>query len=315
MNGAPLTWGCTSPGLEIRSSRGRLRIVRVLIVGCGYTGTALGSALACEGHDVVGLRRSGAAGGDLDQAGIRPAIADITRAESLPSVGAEFDWVVNCAASGRGGGEDAYRRVYLEGTRNLLDWLTKNPPAKYVWIGSTGVYGQNDGSVVSEESPTRPTVPTARILVETERVLLDAYHHRGFPAVILRSAGIYGPGRGYWLKQFLAATVRIEGDGSRIINLIHLDDLVGAIAAALREGRPGAVYNVVDDEPTPQIALLRWLARTLKKPVPPGVPADAVVGKRGLSSKRVSNAKLRAELGYSCKYPTFREGFLAEPRP
>ena len=94
--------------------------MRVLIVGCGYVGLPLGAELARRGHAVSGLRRSAAA--ELRAAGIEPLPADVTRAETLRNLRRDFDWVVNCAASGGGSAED-YRQLYLEGNRNLVSWL------------------------------------------------------------------------------------------------------------------------------------------------------------------------------------------------
>ena len=161
-------------------------------------------------------------------------IGDITKPEQLTQLPASYDWVVNCV-SASGGGAEEYREVYLQGTRNLIEWLGAAPPKKFVYTSSTSVYGQNDGSLVKENSPTEPAVETGKVLVETERVLLEAARERKFPAVILRLAGIYGPDRGYWFKQYLKNEARIEGNGARILNMIHRDDVAGAIIAALEE--------------------------------------------------------------------------------
>lgn len=284
--------------------------MRVLIVGCGYVGLPLGAELARRGHEVFGLRRSAAA--ELQAAGIQPLLADITRRDSLEQLPRDFDWVVNCAASG-GGGADDYRQLYLAGNRNLVAWLADSPPQKFVYTSSTGVYGQNDGSLVTESSPAEPEADTAKVLREAENLLLDAAAQKNFPAVILRVAGIYGPGRGYLLKQFLRGEARVEGDGSRFLNMIHRDDLIGAIIAALERGKPGEIYNAADNEPVTQLVFFEWLAAQLKQPLPPTVAADAAAWrKRGLTNKRVCNAKLRAELGYDFKLPDFRAGYAAE---
>ena len=164
-----------------------------------------------------------------------PLHADITRPETLEKLPRDFDWVVNCTASG-GGGADDYRQIYLEGNRNLVSWLADSPLKKFVYTSSTSVYGQNDGSVVTEKSPAEPEADTAKVLVETEKFLLaGGGRTHNFPAVILRVAGIYGPGRGHWFKQFLRGEARIEGDGARWLNMIHRDDLIGVIIAALRD--------------------------------------------------------------------------------
>jgi nucleoside-diphosphate-sugar epimerase len=284
--------------------------MRVLIVGCGYVGLPLGKELARQGHDVSGLRRSALAAAEMQAAGLTPLHADITQPETLARLPRQFDWVVNCSASGGGGAAD-YRKIYLEGNRNLLAWLADAPPKKFIYTSSTSVYAQNDGSVVTEQSPAEPEAATAKVLVETEEFLLAAAQEKKFPVVVLRVAGIYGPGRGHLFKQFLRGAAKIEGTGARFLNMIHRDDLIGVILAALEKGTPGEIYNAVDDEPVTQLNFFRWLAETLKKELPPFAPEE-ISRKRGVTSKRVSNAKLRAELNYAFRFPDFRAGYAAE---
>ena len=184
---------------------------------------------------------------------------------------------------------------------------------KDVYTSSTGVYGQNDGSAVDESGPTEPASESAQILVETEQLLLTAARQERFRLVVLRVAGIYGPGRGHYCLQYLRGEARDDGDGGRILNMIHRDDLVGAIRAALERGRPGAVFNVVDSEPASQLRLFEWLAQRSGRPMPASLPESAAESRRrGATHKRVSNARLRTELGYELKYPTFRQGYEAE---
>lgn len=286
--------------------------MRVLIVGCGYVGSLLGFELVRQGHQVFGLRRTASSGSEFRITGVTPLQADVTKPETLAALPRDFDWVVNCAASGGGNSED-YLRLYLEGTRNLIAWLAAAPPKKFVYTSSTSVYGQNDGSLVKESSPTEPQAETAQVLVETERVLLEAARTKQFPSVILRVAGIYGPGRGHWFKQFLRDEAKIEGKGERMLNMIHLEDVIGAVMAALKNGRAGEVYNAVDDEPVSQLKFFEWLGGALDKPLPPAVPEDAEANrKRGVTNKKVSNRRLKMELGYQFKYPTFRQGYTAE---
>jgi len=286
--------------------------MRVLIVGCGYVGTALATRLQGLGHEIWALRRSQSPADSASTSGIKFLQADITRPETLSSLPSVYDWVVNCVSASHGGAED-YRAVYVEGMRNLLKWLRVTAPQKFVYTSSTGVYGQMDGSVVDEGSPTIPEAETARVLIEAEQVLLAAAGREGFPGVVLRVAGIYGPGRSFWFKQFLSGEARIEASGERVLNSIHLEDVVGSIAAALEKGTPGRIYNAADDRPSTQVEIFEWLSQCLKKPLPPRAESGAdPVRKRGLTSKRVSNERLRTELGYSFRYPTFKEGYTVE---
>jgi nucleoside-diphosphate-sugar epimerase len=285
--------------------------MRVLIVGCGYVGVPLGAELVQLGHEVFGLRRNLAAKNELKAAGIQPLFGDVTKPDELKNLPRDFDWVVNCVAAG--GDADNYREIYFNGTKNLIEWLAPNPPKKFVYTSSTSVYAQNDGSPVNESSPTEPTAETSKILVETEKILLDAAAQKKFLAVILRVAGIYGPDRGHWFKQFLKGSAHFEGDGARFLNMIHLDDLIGCIIAALKSGRAGQIYNAADDEPVSQLHFFQWLAQAVDKPLPPSAPENPGENRRrGVTNKRVSNRKLKMELGHPFKYPNFRIGYSAE---
>jgi nucleoside-diphosphate-sugar epimerase len=286
--------------------------MRALIVGYGYVGTALAARFRDLGHEVWALRRSQGSEESTSASAINFLQADITRPETLSCLPTAYDWVVNCVSASHGGAE-AYRAVYVEGMRNLVDWLRGTALQKFVYTSSTGVYGQTDGSVVDEESPTVPETGAARILIEAEQLLLGAARTDGFPGVVLRLAGIYGPGRGFWLKQFLNGEARIEGNGGRVLNSIHLEDVVGSILVALEKGTPGRIYNAVDDEPSTQLELFQWLSERLEKPLPPRAEqSEELFRKRGLTNKRVINRRLKTELGYIFKYPTFREGYAAE---
>jgi nucleoside-diphosphate-sugar epimerase len=286
--------------------------MRVLIVGCGYVGLPLGAELIRLGHEVSGLRRNPAAQNELKTAGIQPLIGDVTKPGELEKLPHDFDWVVNCIATS-GGGAENYRRTYFEGTKNIVEWLSGSPPKKFLYTSSTSVYAQNDGSQIRESSPTEPTAETSKILLETEKLLIAAALRKKIPAMILRVAGIYGPDRGYAFKQFLKNEARIEGDGARFLNMIHRDDVIGCIIATLKNGRAGEIYNAVDDEPVTQINFFQWLAGSIGKYPPPSEPESSGENrKRGATNKRVSNRKLKMELGYQFKYPNFRKGYSAE---
>jgi nucleoside-diphosphate-sugar epimerase len=272
----------------------------------------LGAALNRLGHEVYGLRRSAGDEAALAAAGIRPLLGDVTRPDALAALPGPFDWVVNAVSSGKGGVEE-YRRVYLAGTRNLIEWLATTSLKKFVYTSSTSVYGQTDGSLVKESSATEPLSETSQVLVETEQLLLAAARERQFPAVIVRVAGIYGPDRGHLFQQYLRNEARIAGRGERLINMIHRDDVVGGVIAALRNGRPGEVYNLCDDEPVAQVHFFRWLSETLGKNMPPfSSEEENAARKRGVTQKKVSNRKARMELGWQLRYPTFRQGYTAE---
>ena len=170
-----------------------------------------------------------------------------------------------------------------------------------LFTSSTSVYGQCDGTWVTEESETRPARETSRILLQTEELVLD----RG--GAVARLAGIYGPGRSALLSKFLAGTAIIDPENDRFVNQVHRDDIAAALFRLLTAEVWGAqIYNVVDDQPILQSECYRWLAQRLNRPVPP-IGNSNRQRKRGDSNKRVSNAKLR-QLGWLPRYATFGEG-------
>jgi nucleoside-diphosphate-sugar epimerase len=286
--------------------------MRVLIIGCGYVGLPVGAELARQGHEVFGLTRSGQTSPALQERGIKPLAADITRRAELDTLPVPFDWVVNTVSSNKGGLEE-YRQIFIDGLRHILQWLESSPPKKLVHVSSTSVYGQTDGSLVKESSPAEPRGELGQVLVAAEQLLLEAARAKNIPAIILRASGIYGPGRGHLFLQYIKDEARIPGRGERLVNMIHRDDLAACILTALKSGRPGEIYNASDDEPVPQIHFFRWLSETLGKNMPPFVrEEDAAPRKRALTNKKVSNRKLRMELGCPLRYPTFRQGYTAE---
>ena len=158
--------------------------MKVLIAGCGYLGEAVACKLRGAGHAVVPLTRSVESARALDERGwkaIACDLADPAAVRALPPC----DAIVHCASSGRGGA-DRYRAVYLDGCRNLIDAF---PGRFLVFISSTSVYAQTDGSWVNETSPAEPSRETARILRESEEIVLAG------GGAVLRLAGLYGPGR------------------------------------------------------------------------------------------------------------------------
>lgn len=287
--------------------------VKVLIIGCGYAGLALGRLLVERGHVVHGMRRRPSPEFERERGQIEPVYADISQPETLKPLAADYDWVANLVSSSKGGLEE-YRRAYLEGTENVLRWLSGRPPRKYVYTSSTSVYAQSDGSAVTEGSAAEGGTATGQVLLATEELLIQASRADDFPAVILRVAGIYGPSRGHLFHQFLKGEARLAGDGDRYLNMIHRADLAGIIAAALERGSPGRILNAVDDEPVREKDFFSWLAKETGREMPPSVAASSLNRKRGLTSKRVVNRALKETLGYRFVYPTFREGYREELR-
>jgi nucleoside-diphosphate-sugar epimerase len=266
-------------------------MARVLIAGCGYVGEAAANQFHAHGWDVEGWTGSLESTAKLTGRFYPVRAVDITNAVApVPDVD-----VVIQSVSSRGGDEEQYRRLYLNGARNLNAAF---PDATILLTSSTSVYAQTDGRVVNEESVAEPAHANGKILRETEEVVGAS------GGIVLRLGGIHGPGRSAIVTKFL----RGEGSGrdpERFINHVHRDDIVSALLllAQRRHEFAGEIFNVVGDQPIKAIEAYEWLAPRLRKPVPTAT-ANAGPSKRGESNKRVSNDKLRA-LGWTPRFPTF----------
>jgi nucleoside-diphosphate-sugar epimerase len=278
--------------------------MHVLVAGAGWLGSALSRALAGQGHRVTALRRDPARAAALASPGVEPMALDLSAPGAAERLPRDLDAVVACQSAGADGPE-AYRRAYLEATRTLLDGLrASRRAAALVYTGSTGVFGQRDGSDVDEETPPAPASPAAEVLVAAERLVLGA----GDPdlrCAVLRLSGLYGPGRNWPVERVRGGQIALgPGDGAWL-NLCHLDDAVSAVVAVLERGAPGRVYHATDAEPVRRRDLATWVAGRLGIP-PPRLPEGARAP--ALPDRRIHAERSRAELGLSLAYPSFREG-------
>jgi len=268
---------------------------RILIAGCGYVGEATADLFHLNGWEVEGWVHSNESAARLSVKPYCVRVIDISQRDDVAERAGEFDAVIHCASSG-GGGAEAYREIYLNGARHLLETF---PSAKTLFTSSTSVYAQRDGSTVTEDSETKPLRETSRILLEVEKLILE----KG--GIIARLAGIYGPRRSALLKKLLNGTATIDPSNKRFVNQVHRDDIASALFLLLSRKAQTfpQIYNVVDDEPLLQSECYRWLAQKLNRPVPPARKSEQP-RKRGNTNKRVSNAKLH-QLGWTPLYPTF----------
>jgi nucleoside-diphosphate-sugar epimerase len=269
---------------------------RILIAGCGYVGQTTADLFHAAGWAVEGWTQSVESAEALLPKPFPVHAVDIADKVEVDARTGIFDAVILCASS-RGGGADAYRRIYLGGARNLLD---RFGGARILFTSSTSVYAQDDGSWVTEESQTKPARETGRILLETEELVL------GQDGIAARVAGIYGPGRSALLTKFLTGEATIDLGHDRFVNQIHRDDIAAALFLLLDRPSPArGIYNMVDDQPILQSECYRWLAERLNRPVPP-LEKSTSSSKRGATNKRVSNAKLHS-IGWKPQYPSFAE--------
>ena len=269
-----------------------LEMPNVLIAGCGYVGSVAAKLFADSGWGVTGWVRTNQVAGLVGEREISLRAVDITNLDAVRSNAFAANVVVHCASSGA----DSYRHVYRDGVDNLSSCF---PGARLIFTSSTSVYPQRDRSLVTEESPAKPDSDDARTLRAAEEIVLEN------GGIVLRVAGIYGPGRSFLLRSALDGTA-VATD--RIVNQVHRDDVASAIflIGQCRTINPPRIFNVVDDTPAPRAEILAWLSERLNLPLPPSLAPPKQ--KRGRSNKRVSNAKLRA-LGWAPAYPSYREGF------
>jgi nucleoside-diphosphate-sugar epimerase len=264
-----------------------------LIIGCGYLGRRVASRWLAGGRRVAALTRGNAA--TLAAMGVEPMAGDILdpgTLQALPRAETVLYAVGWDRASGR-----TRRETYVDGLGHVLDALP--PGGRLIQVSSTSVYGQTDGGWVDEAGDTHPLDDSGRVILEAERLL----RARRPDAIVLRFGGIYGPGR-----LLRTAAVRagepLVGDADRFLNLIHVEDGADAVLAAEARGRPGATYNIVDDEPTTRRAFYTYLAESLGAPparfdhrLEPEAP-----------NRRISNARAKEELAWQLNYGTYREG-------
>ena len=151
--------------------------------------------------------------------------------------------------------------VYVDGLADVLDHLPR--AGKFIYISSSSVYGQTGGEWVDEESATEPLEESGRIVLAAEEVLRSKISD----AIILRFGGIYGPGR-LLRQKTLHAGEPIVGDGSKWLNLIHVEDGARVVLAAEQYGRPGRVYNVCDGHPVQRHVFYTYLALKLGAAAP-----------------------------------------------
>ncbi|RTM05120.1 MAG: SDR family oxidoreductase [Bradyrhizobiaceae bacterium] len=182
---------------------------------------------------------------------------------------------------------------------------------KIVYLSTIGVYGDHGGGWVDESTPPQSTLDRGRLRVDAEQAWMDIAHGN---AAILRLAGIYGPGRNA-LTTLRAGTARRIIKPGQVFNRIHVDDIANAIMAAIHHGS-GGTWNICDDEPTPPQDVIAYAAELMGAAPPPEeafetAEMSAMARSFYASSARVSNARLKRELGVALVHPTYRHGLDA----
>ena len=285
-----------------------------LIVGCGYVGSRLARRESAR-RPVLACVRSAKSATDLSSAGVRTvridldAVPDSTLQPALAAA-AERAAVVYLAPPPDTGTTDPR----LE---SLLAQIEGATPAVFVYISTTGVYGDAGGALVDECTPVAPSNDRSRRRVAAENTARAWCAARGVRCVTLRVPGIYGPNR-LPLERLQRREPALREEDAGPGNRIHVDDLVAAIVAAVDHPSAQGVFNVTDGDYASTTAYLQLTAAAA------GIAPPALISKAAarekipagmlsflLESRRVDNRRMLQELGLQLQYPTLQSGVLA----
>lgn len=261
----------------------------VVVAGAGDVGGRLARMRAGAGDSVFAVRRRAG----TDAPGLRWLGVDLLGGRGLEQLPRQPDAVVFCASPDQRTEAD-YRAIFIDAQRRLADALG-GPPARWVFVSSTAVHGEDAGGWVDEDSATNAASFNGRVLLEAEHQLADAVPG----AVVLRPTGIYGPGRDYLVRR----ARRDEPARPRWTNRVHVEDVAGALSHLLDLADPEALYLCSDDLPTREDEVLAWLRGRM------GLAPLAIVPEPE-SGRRVCNARLRAS-GWTPRWPDYRSGYGA----
>lgn len=277
--------------------------MKMLVFGHGYTAGYLTPLLVARGWQVTGTTRGDpgrvtASGAD---ACLWPGSEDALRT----AIG-QADAILVSAGPAPGG--DPVLVAFA-------DELAQARPRWLGYLSTTGVYGDQAGGWVDENSPLTPSTARGRARVEAEAAWQRLASRHDLPLHIFRLAGIYGPGRGPFAKLRAGTARRIVKPG-QVFSRIHVEDIAQVLLASIEAPQPGAIYNLCDDDPAPPQDIIAHAARMLGLPVPPEQDfATADLGPMARSfyadSKRVRNDRIKRELRISLRYPDHRSALAA----
>jgi nucleoside-diphosphate-sugar epimerase len=283
--------------------------VTKLIFGCGYLGERVAARWNAD-DDLVVVTRNQTRADEFRSRGYHAIVANITRPETLVSL-PTADTVLFSVGYDRDS-ERSIAEVYAGGIQNVLNNLPSGIN-RFIYISTTGVYGPAGGEWVDETTPTDPQRDGGRASLAVEQILSN--HLIGAGAVILRLAGIYGPGRIPFLNE-LRDGHPISAPSTGYLNLIHVDDAAATVIAAselpLFDDGPH-VYCVSDGRPVGRAEFYREVARQIGAPPPRFVEPDAMSprAERARGNRRIRNDKMVAELQVNLTYPDYRAGLAA----
>lgn len=278
-----------------------------LIIGCGYVGARLARQYLRQGDLPEGVVASDQSRMRLDADGIvgRRLDIDSDDLDALQTDGVRLFLLVPPTAAGA---MDARTRRFVEA------FSRQGQPKRILYISTTGVYGDCGGAWVDETRPVRPVADRARRRWDAEQVLRRWSLSGGGELVVLRVAGVYGPGK-LPLKRIVQRLPLVRSEDAPWSNRIHVDDLVSACIAAMERGQNGAVYNVCDGHPSTMTDYFFQVADAMGLDRPPVIPFAEAEGRLSAGmmsymreSRRLSNRKMREELGVELRFPMLGAG-------
>lgn len=281
---------------------------RMFCFGYGYTANHLAGFFAERGWPVAGTTRSPEKRHLLREHGIQGYLFDYE--VPLPDLSYILKDVTHVLISipPEEGGDPA---CLMHG-----EDLVQLPNIEWVgYLSATSVYGDRGGDWVTENTPPAPSSRRGTRRLKAEQQWLDLCRRYGLPVHIFRLAGIYGPGRNA-LDSVRAGTARRINKPGQAFSRIHIDDVVQTLIASMAAPNPGAIYNVSDDDPVPSHEVIAYACELLGLEPPPLIPfeeADMAPIARSFyaDNKRVSNHKIKEELGVTLLYPDYQSGLKA----
>ncbi len=279
---------------------------RLLILGCGYLGERVAERWHARGRSVTAVTRSPERAAQWQSRGWSASIGDVGDPSTLHHL-PEAETVLYAIGYDRQG-PHSQRAVYVDGLAAVLA-IVKHRCRRFVYVSSTSVYGQHDGEWVDEQSPCEPTQPGGQLCLEAEHLVHAAYTAPG-AAVVLRFAGIYGPGRLLSRMETLRAGQPLTGRADAWLNLIHADDGAAAVIAAAEAEHPAGCYLVSDDQPVQRGEYYTHLAELVGAPRPTFDESTPSPRGSGGLNKRCHNRLIHAELIPQWHFPTYRDGLV-----
>ncbi|MFQ5969066.1 MAG: NAD-dependent epimerase/dehydratase family protein [Nitrososphaerales archaeon] len=296
--------------------------MKVLVTGAsGFVGSSLVNLLVNRGNEVTCLIRNEEKKQKFEGCEVNFLVADITDRNGLLEVtkNVDVDALFHLAAiNPLEKDKKVQQRVNIDGTRNILDVCLKNNIGLFVYAQGTGIFGDVKGQWIDESTPKNPDTDFTKTRSKAEEILWQANKENGLPVTVTVLGDVYGPAG--WFAELIVNKLRdgsfmIPGSGDYYRSFVHVDDVANALALITEKNAKNNTYIVADDEPITFGEFVNFVAEKLGVKRPRKVPAFLAKMKLGSDmiklltySVKARNVKIKKELGFALKYPTYREG-------